>query len=281
MNTTPRPFAVVTGASGGIGKAIALRLHTAGYSVLAHYARNDGAAMRLKAEIDGDGGQCFVTQADLATVEGLKSVTEAVDRIIASEPRLELRALVNNAARLLGPSFETATVEQFDDFFALNARAPFFLAQTLAKRMFRGGSIVNISSAGVHFSSPSDIVYAMSKSAVESLTVNAAEALAPRQIRINTVIPGFTDNGHEAFKNPEILAYLSGFSVLGGVSAPSAVAEAVWFLVSDSSKRTTGSTLDVSGGSTLGARPKSAISLKKVADEAAGRSIELADGVAT
>lgn len=268
-NANSRGLAVVTGASGGIGRVIALRLHDAGYAVVAQYSRNAGSAKSLKAEIESDGGHCVLAKADLATAHGLQELVEAVDAALESTPHLKLQALVNNAARLLGPSFETATIDQFDQFFALNTRAPFFLTQMLAERMAQGGSIVNISSAGAHFSSPTDIVYAMSKAAVESLTVNAAEALAGRQIRINTVIPGFTDNGHEAFKNPDILAYLSGFSILGGVSTPTFVAEAILFLLSESAGRTTGTTLDVSGGSTLGARPRSRFSLHDVANEAA------------
>ncbi|TFD11651.1 SDR family oxidoreductase [Cryobacterium sp. TMT1-2-2] len=258
-------LAVVTGASGGIGRATALRLHAAGYAIVAHYFTNEASAKSLKSEIDSDGGHCFLARADLATAQGLQALVEAVNTVLDSALQLQLHALVNNAARLLGPSFGTATIDQFDEYFALNARAPFFLTQTLAQRMAPGGSIVNISSAGVHFSSPSDIVYAMSKAAVESLTANAAEALAAHRIRINTVIPGFTDNGHDAFNNPDVLAYMSGFSVLGGVSRPSLVAEAVLFLLSENAGRTTGTTLDVSGGSTLGARPKPSISLKDVA----------------
>jgi len=266
MNSSnARPLAVVTGASGGIGGTTALRLHAAGYVVIAHFSNNIASATSIKNEIEADGGRCILARADLATADGLESLVSDVDAVLAANPQYELRALVNNAARLLGPSFDRATIEQFDDYFALNTRAPFFLSQALAERMTPGGSIVNISSAGAHFSSPTDIVYAMSKAAVESLTVNAAEALAVRQLRINTVIPGFTDNGHEAFRNPEVLAYLSTFAVLGGVSATATVAEAIYFLLSDSAGRTTGTTLDVSGGSTLGARPSSSISLKDVA----------------
>ena len=261
-STIATRLAVVTGSSGGIGQATALRLHRAGYAVVAHYSSNGARAQALKAVIEDDGGHCLIAQADLSSSDGIRTLIDNVDRELVLHPHLELQALVNNAARLIGPSFGTATIDQFDDYFALNTRAPFFLAQALSERMRPGGSIVNISSAGAHFSSPGDIVYAMSKAAVESLSANGAEALAERQIRMNTVVPGFTDNGHEAFQNPDLLAYFSGFSVLGGVSMPDTVAEAILFLLSDSASRTTGSILDVSGGSTLGARPSSSVSLK-------------------
>jgi 3-oxoacyl-[acyl-carrier protein] reductase len=120
----------------------------------------------------------------------------------------------------------------------------------------------------VHFSSPGDIIYAMSKAAVEAFTRHAAESLAGKGIRINAVIPGFTDNGHPAFQDPAIRAYLGEFSVLGDVAAADDVAEAIAFLISERSRRTTGAMLDVSAGSTLGARASSAgkLSLRTVAD---------------
>ena len=120
--------------------------------------------------------------------------------------------------------------------------------------MLNGGSIVNISSASAHFSSPGDIIYAMTKAALESFTRNVAEAVADRGIRANVVIPGFTDNGHPAFSDDRVRQYMSSFSVLGGVADPETVAEAVRFLISDRSRRTTGASIDVTGGSTLGAR---------------------------
>jgi len=130
--------------------------------------------------------------------------------------------------------------------------------------MRTGGSIVNISSAGAHFSSPGDIVYSMTKAAVESLTANAAEALAPLGIRINNVVPGFTDNGHPAFQIPQAREYMSSFAVLGDVSQPGAVADAVGFLLSGRASRTTGSTLDASGGSILGVHAPAAFSFDDV-----------------
>ncbi|WP_447587977.1 SDR family NAD(P)-dependent oxidoreductase [Microbacterium lacticum] len=261
---------MVTGASGGIGRAIALRLSEDGYAIIAHYRTRHDAVEELCERITAAGGICWPARADLATANGVQELVRQVVDVLDSRPDLPLTGLVNNAALLLGPSFASATADEFDAYFAMNTRAPFFLTQALADLMPPGGSVVNISSAGAHFSSPGDIVYAMSKAAIESFTKNAAQALAELGIRINAVIPGFTDNGHEAFHNPEIRAHMSSYSVLGDVSEPATVAEAVAFLLSDRAKRTTGVLLDVSGGSTLGARVRStaSISLRAVSTTA-------------
>ncbi|WP_170285763.1 SDR family NAD(P)-dependent oxidoreductase [Microbacterium rhizomatis] len=257
-----RELVVVTGASGGIGAAICWRLHADGYGVIAQYGVSHERARALGERIRRDGGFFEAIACDLSSPDGPSTVTQAVQAMLGANRDHTLRGLVNNAAKLLGPAFGEATVDQFDDYMAVNVRAPFFLSQGLAPLMPPGGSIVNISSASAHFSSPGDIVYAMTKSALESLTRNMAEAIAPAGLRVNAVVPGFTDNGHPAFQNPAAQEYMSSFSVLGGVADPDVVAEAVSFLISDRARRTTGTVLDVTGGSTLGARHRRASSVR-------------------
>lgn len=268
MTESGRRFAIVTGASGGIGRATALRLSEDGYDIIAHYRTRQEAAETLREQITAKGGICWLVRADLARESDIRTLVDEVTEIVSSRRDRALSVLVNNAALLLGPSFAEASLDDFDSYFAVNTRAPFFLTQALAPLMHAGGSIVNISSAGAHFSSPGDIVYAMSKAAVESFTKNAAQALAEHGIRINAVVPGFTENGHPAFNNTDVRAYMGSHSVLGDVSAPETVAEAVAFLASNRANRTTGTILDVSGGSTLGARLRtgSSLSLRKMQD---------------
>lgn len=249
-----KKLAVVTGATGGIGTAVALLLASQGYTVVVHYAQNAEKAFQVRDQILESGGSAICAQADLSSPAGVDGLVEQVGCCLRADPELKLAALVNNAAKLLGPSFDSAQPHQFDEYFALNTRAPFFLTQGLVAYMEPAASVVNLSSASAHFSSPGDIIYAMSKAAVESMTINMAEALAPLGVRVNAVIPGFTDNGHPGFADPAVLEYMSSFSILGGVAPAAVVAEAVAFLVSDRSSRTTGALLDVTGGGLLGAR---------------------------
>lgn len=254
MSERRRPLVVVTGASGGIGRQICLTLARDGFDIIGQYHSRSSEASELSTRLRQSGINCHMVQADLAESSGIRLMVDAIDGFMRSSDSV-LRGLVNDAALLLGPGFSTATESEFDRYFAVNLKAPLFLSQRLSERMEEGGSIVNISSAGAHFSSSEDILYAVSKAALESMTVHAAEALAERGIRINAVIPGFTNNGHELFSVPEAREHMSSYSVMGGVSEPAVVAEAVAFLLSERASRTTGSTLDVSGGSTLGARP--------------------------
>lgn len=251
------PLTVVTGGTGGIGRAICLRLIRDGHYVVCQYGSEEAKAAGLCSDVKGEGGRISTVKADLTSADGLFDLTENVRSLLDDEPSLSLTGLVNNAASLVGPSFSDTTENDFDRYFALNTRAPFFLAQRLSLLMRAGGSIVNVSSVATRFSSSGDIVYAMSKAALEALSFHAAESLAERGIRINTVMPGFTDNGNPVFQNAAARAYMGSYSVLGDVGTPQNVADAVAFLLSDSSSRTTGALLDVSGGSALGRRPAS------------------------
>lgn len=244
-------IALVTGASGGIGSGIARALARDGYHVVVHYFRNRAGAERLCREISSAGGGCTAVDADLSRRSGPMRLVDEIDRMIATEPDSGLTVLVNNAAVLQGPSLAHATPAEFDRYLAVNVRAPFFLTQLAARRMVRGGSIVNISSAGAHFPSRSDTVYAISKAALEALSDQAAALLAERGIRVNTVIPGPTETGHPALAVPAVREHLSGIPALGGLGAPDDVAEAVSYLVSERARRSTGTRLDVSGGSTF------------------------------
>lgn len=131
-----RQLAVITGATGGIGKEICRRVAMSGFDILAQYHSDRAAAEALQREVEDNQHLCRIVQADLASEAGVASVCSAAEAMRAdSSGTLEIRALVNNAARLLGPSFDEATVADFDAYMALNARAPFFLSQRLSRNM--------------------------------------------------------------------------------------------------------------------------------------------------
>lgn len=253
FDTLRTPLAVVTGVSGGIGQAIARDLIVAGYSVIGQYNSNVEKATKLVAELEVGDRLCLVS-VDLATPQGPEKLVAAVHSYLESHKALELTLLVNNAGILLGPSLDSATPESFDKYMAINTRAPFFIIQGLKETFVPGSGIINISSASAHLSSPGDVVYAMSKAALESITTNLAEEFAARGVRINNIIPGFTDNGHPGFAIPEVAEYMGSFPLLGGVATPTDIADAVLYLASTSANRITGSSLDLTGGSLINAR---------------------------
>nr|WP_276326357.1 SDR family oxidoreductase [Microbacterium azadirachtae] len=241
----------MTGASGSIGASIARTLAKDGYHVVVHYGQNKYQAEKLCHQLRSEGHPCTAAHADLEAPEGPRVLIEAVDRIIAEDTSTPLTVVVNNAALLLGPSLADATPAEFDRYLAINLRAPFFLTQLAADRMGPGSSIVNISSAGAHFPSRSDTVYAISKAALEALTDQSAALLAERGIRVNTVIPGPTDTAHPALEVPAVRQHLASIAAFGELGEVADVAHAVSYLVSDQARRSTGTRLDVSGGSTF------------------------------
>lgn len=248
------PLAVVTGATGGIGSEVCRALSEAGFAILAQFHSNREAVLDMEKNFGSEGKMFHYVQADLGKDEGVQAVISRAISLLEEHPVYSMRVLVNSAAKLLSPSFSETTPRDFDEYFSINTKAPFFLSQGLISIMQPGGSVVNVSSASAHFSSPGDITYSMSKAALESLTKNMAEAVALQGVRVNAVVPGFTRNGHPLFESSAALDYMSTFSVMGGVADPETVASAVTFLVSDGAKRTTGALLDVTGGSILGAR---------------------------
>ncbi|MGW1564415.1 SDR family oxidoreductase [Streptomyces sp. NPDC002144] len=245
--------ALVTGASRGIGRAIATRLAAEGALVAVHYAANRDAAEEVVAAIEKDGGRAFAVQAELGVPgdvhelflgleQGLKERTGATD----------LNILVNNAGRMGGVPVDTMTPDEFDRLVAVNAKAPFFIIQRALANLVSGGRIINISSGLTRFANPDEIAYAMTKGAVEQLALHFAKVLAPRGITINSVAPGITHNGNPLFDVPEAVEQMARLSAFNRVGEPQDVADVVAFLASDDSRWVTGAFLDATGGTLLG-----------------------------
>ena len=155
--------ALVTGASRGIGRAIATRLSADGALVGVHYGSNDSAAQETVTAIREAGGQAFMLRAELGKTGSLEALFSGLERELAGRP---LDILVNNAGIAnYQANIEQATPDDFERLFAINVRAPFFIVQRALPLMKRGGRIINISSGVTWFAVP-EVVYAMTKGAL-------------------------------------------------------------------------------------------------------------------
>lgn len=246
--------ALVTGASRGLGSAIARRLAADGARVAVHYGRDDAAAARTVELIEDHGGQAFAVRADLADPAGVASLATAVAGELAGG-RLDI--LVNNAAVFASTAtIEDVTPEEFDHSFAVNVRAPLFLVQRLLPVLADGGRVVNVSSGVTRMATP-QLTYSMTKGAIDVLSRSLALLLGRRGITVNTVAPGITHTDMNAWLRDDAAAQrmVSGLTALGRVGEPADIADTVAFLVSPDARWITGALLDVSGGLFLGPPP--------------------------
>ncbi|CAM5687813.1 SDR family NAD(P)-dependent oxidoreductase [Streptomyces aurantiogriseus] len=253
--------ALVTGAARGIGRAIAVRLAHDGALVGVHYGHSEAAALDTVAEIRKNGGRAFPVGAELGVPGDAAAVFEAFDAGLREEGSEAgevteggaLDILVNNAGVSGSGPVGRAVPEVFDRMMAVNAKAPYFLVQQALPRMRDGGRIVNVSSLASRHAFPESVAYAMSKGALDTLTLCLAKELGGRGITVNTVAPGFVETDMNARRRatPEARDALAARSVFGRIGMPSDVADVVAFLASDDARWVTGQYLDVSGGTDL------------------------------
>ena len=242
--------ALVTGASRGIGRAIATRLAADGALVAVHYGNSEQSAKEVVADIQRAGGRAFPLQAVLGSDNDVDTLFAGLERGLSGQP---LDILVNNAGILDGTPLEQVTPEAFDRSFAINARAPFFIIQRALPLLRDGGRIITISSAVTRIASPF-LHYAMAKGAIEVLSHTLAQALGGRGITVNTVTPGVTDTDMGAWVHsaPGIEDGVVSTIALGRLGQPDDIADTVAFLASPNGRWVTGVTIDASGGQWLG-----------------------------
>ena len=245
------PVAIITGASRGIGVAIALLLARRKYKICINYNKNQLAAQDIVQQIEKIGGAAIAVQADVADEEQIVRMFSVVDQKLG-----QINALVNNAGILFPQtSVEHLTAARVNQILQTNVTGTIICCREAIKRMAYknggiGGSIVNISSRAAVLGSPHEYVdYAASKGAIDTITTGLALELADQGIRVNAVRPGiiYTEmhaSGGEANRVERLKSKIP--MQRGGY--PNEVAEAVYWLLSEKASFTTGTFIDVAGG---------------------------------
>ena len=234
----PQPAALVTGGAQRIGRAIVLALASAGYAVAIHANRSLAAAEALQDQVARSGGRAGVVAADLADHDAVLGLVPAA--VAAVGP---LTLLVNNASEFEPDEIGHLERNRFDRHFAINLRAPLFLAQTFAAQAPADGAIINLLDQRVYRPTPRFLSYGLTKSGLHVATTTLAQALAPH-LRVNAVAPGPTLPNRR--QEAETFARYSAAMPLGHGPTPEEVADAVLFLAR--ANNITGETIAVDGG---------------------------------
>lgn len=246
MNSSQQQVAIVTGASRGIGAAIAQRLARDGYAVIVNYADGAVDAHNVVGAIEAQGGAALAVQADVADPAAVKAL---FDRAIERYGRVDV--LVNNAG-IMPPSLPTLADTDdrtFDRVFAVNVKGTFNTLREAAGRLQHGGRIVNFSTSVIGLGLPGYAVYGATKGAVEVLTNIMAKELRGKNISVNAIAPGPTAtdlflNG----KTEETVRRIAGMAPLERLGTPADIAAAVAFLAGPDGGWINGQTLRANGG---------------------------------
>jgi len=236
--------AIVTGASRGIGRAIALRLSQEGASVVVNYKRGAEQAKDVVSAIEAAGGKALAVQADVSKTAEIRDLFDRTQ-----ETYSQIDILVNNAGVTLSKPVAEVTEAEFDNLFAINVKGTFFACQEAAKRMAEGGRIVNFSSSTTAMLLPTYGAYVATKGAVEQLTRSLAKELGDRQITVNIISPGPTDT--ELFtvgKTAEQIQRFTQMTALGRLGKVEDIADVTAFLCSEQARWITGQNIRVNGG---------------------------------
>jgi len=236
--------AFVSGASRGIGRAIALRLARDGADAIVHYSSSADGAKQTAEDIEKMGRRAIVVQADLADLNALQNACASIKSTFSA-----IDILVNNAGHAKYDVLEKVSQQDFDAIFTINTKGLFFLTQEISTIMNNGGRIINISSGITGARVPGGSVYAGSKAAIEAFTRCWAAELGARNITVNTISPGMT-------KTEMLMEVVAEFArqaavqstPLGRLGEPQDIADAVALLCSDEARWITAQNVKVNGG---------------------------------
>jgi 3-oxoacyl-[acyl-carrier protein] reductase len=253
MSGTPLrgKYALVTGGSRGIGRAVAERLAHDGATVVFSYARDRVAAEETVARVEAAGGRAVAVNAEFGGHGDAARLWEAYDRTTG---HAGVDIVVNNAGIGRSSDLSALTEKEFDGVFAVNVRAPFFVVQGALSRIRDHGRVINISSGAGRLAMPELIAYGATKAALDNLSLNLAKVLGPRGITVNSVAPGIVDTDVNAGwlrGNKEAEEYAASLAALGRVGRPEDIAAIVAFLAGDDGRWVTGRVVDATGGAGL------------------------------
>jgi 3-oxoacyl-[acyl-carrier protein] reductase len=246
MSKLAGKVAVVTGASKGIGAAIAKALAAQGAAVVVNYASSKSGAETVVQAITGAGGKALAVQGDVSKAA---DATALIDAAISAYGRLDI--LVNNSGVYEFAPLEAIDEAHFRRQFDVNVLGLLLVSQAAAAHLGEGGSIINIGSGVTSLTPPNSAVYTATKGAVDVITGVLAKELGPRKIRVNSINPGIVETeGSTAagFIGSDFEAALVTQTPLGRTGQPGDIADVVAFLASDDARWLTGEKLVAGGG---------------------------------
>jgi 3-oxoacyl-[acyl-carrier protein] reductase len=244
MKPLQEKVAIVTGASRGIGAAIAVRLARDGATVVVNYRRNAEAAAQVVRQIEAEHGTAIAVQADMAEITAIDALIETTRTHFG---RLDI--LVNNAGVAEFCPLEAVTEAHYAHLFDINVRGVLFASQRAARLLGVGGRIIHITSGAAQAAPPNTSVYSATKAAVEALTKSHAAELGPRGITVNAVAPGLTQSDMLDAVIPDALrAPMIQNTALRRLGTPQDIADVVAFLASEEARWITGQIIGVNGG---------------------------------